>query len=255
MTVIDSDLQLDQTLDREILPMALNETGQPRLVVFYNEQTWEVPLEDADQVSIGRSDDNTIPLTLGNVSRRHAEVVRKGGIFILRDLGSTNGTWLKEQKVGEVVLQDGDVFRVGQGAGRLQERLRRRSHDHGRRGAGAEGGAPPGGLRARLDGLRAVAGQRARVAQHQDALQEPGDPALPLRSAAGGAGHRGGGGDRPEFDQAGPVQPPGRLPGGRPGLPARRGLLRVRLRLAAGRAHLGEGAESLVREAALRAAR
>ena len=113
MTVIDSDLQLDQTLDREILPMALNETGQPRLVVFYNEQTWEVPLEDADQVSIGRSDDNTIPLTLGNVSRRHAEVVRKGGIFILRDLGSTNGTWLKDEKVGEAVLQDGDVFRVG----------------------------------------------------------------------------------------------------------------------------------------------
>ena len=51
MTVIDSDQQLDQTLDREILPMAINETGQPRLVVFYNEQTWEVPLEDTDQVT------------------------------------------------------------------------------------------------------------------------------------------------------------------------------------------------------------
>ena len=114
MTVIDNDMQLDQTLDREILPMSLNETGQPRLVVFYNEQTWEVSLEDTDQVSIGRSDDNTIALTLGNVSRQHAQVVRKGGIFILRDLGSTNGTWFKDQKVGEMVLQDGDVFRIGQ---------------------------------------------------------------------------------------------------------------------------------------------
>ena len=114
MTVIDTDQQLDLTLDREILPMAINETGQPCLVVFYNDQTWEVPLEDTDQVTVGRTDENTIPLTLGNVSRRHAEVVRKGGIFILRDLGSTNGTWFKDQKVAEMVLQDGDVFRVGQ---------------------------------------------------------------------------------------------------------------------------------------------
>jgi pSer/pThr/pTyr-binding forkhead associated (FHA) protein len=114
MTVIDNDMQLDLSLDNEILPMSLNETGQPRLVVFHNEQTWEVPLEDTDQVTIGRTDESTLPLTIGNVSRHHAEVVRKGGIFILRDLGSTNGTWFKDQKVGEMVLQDGDVFRIGQ---------------------------------------------------------------------------------------------------------------------------------------------
>jgi len=48
------------------------------------------------------------------VSRQHAEVVRKGNLFILRDLGSSNGTWSKDERVGEMILQDGDIFRIGQ---------------------------------------------------------------------------------------------------------------------------------------------
>lgn len=113
MTVIDSEEDLDLTLDREVLPVAINETNSSRLVVFSGEGTWEIPLHDADLVSIGRDDTNQTVLEHPKVSRHHAEVIRRGNVFILRDLGSTNGTWLRDEQVSEVVLQDGDAFRIG----------------------------------------------------------------------------------------------------------------------------------------------
>lgn len=113
LTMIDSEADLDFTMDQEILPVSIHETGQPRLVVFTSQKTWEAPLEDSDSVAIGRTEGNELVIDLPKVSRRHAEVVRKGNLFILRDLSSTNGTWFKEERVGEMVLQDGDVFRIG----------------------------------------------------------------------------------------------------------------------------------------------
>jgi len=113
LTVIDSEAELEQSIDRESLPMSVGETGVARLVVFTPERTWELPLEDADLVTIGRTGENQVVLEQTKVSRRHAQVVRKGDTFLLRDLGSTNGTWLQSERVGEVILQDDDVFRIG----------------------------------------------------------------------------------------------------------------------------------------------
>jgi len=113
LTVIDSEADLDKCVECESLPMSVGETGVARLVVFTPERTWEVPLDDLDLVTIGRTDENRVALEQTKVSRRHAEVVRKGDSFILRDLGSTNGTWMQGERVGEAILQDGDVFRIG----------------------------------------------------------------------------------------------------------------------------------------------
>jgi pSer/pThr/pTyr-binding forkhead associated (FHA) protein len=112
-TRLDTPADLALSLEREFLPMSINETGLPRLVLFTRDRTWEVPLQDVDAVTIGRAEDNQVAVDLDNVSRRHAEVVRKGGGWLLRDLGSTNGTWLKGERVDQVILQEGDVFRVG----------------------------------------------------------------------------------------------------------------------------------------------
>ena len=114
MTMIDSEADLDQSMDMEVLPMSLNETGVPRLVVFTSQKTWEVSMDDLDSLSIGRTDENQVVIEHTKVSRHHAEVVRRGGIFLLRDLGSTNGTWHNNEKVAELILQDGDAFRIGE---------------------------------------------------------------------------------------------------------------------------------------------
>jgi len=47
------------------------------------------------------------------VSSRHAEVLRTEHGFLLRDLGSTNGTFINNVRAGEEPLVDGDVIRVG----------------------------------------------------------------------------------------------------------------------------------------------
>ncbi len=62
---------------------------------------------------IGRLPELEIPLDDSNVSRRHAEVVRRGSELILRDLGSTNGTKLNGAPVSVTTLKDGDQILIG----------------------------------------------------------------------------------------------------------------------------------------------
>lgn len=113
LTSIDTEIELDQTVDHEILPFSINETNIPRLVVFSGDKTWEMSLEETDMVQIGRGRINQLIVDQTNVSRLHAEVFRKGDLFILRDLNSKNGTWFKGKRVSELILQDGDVFHIG----------------------------------------------------------------------------------------------------------------------------------------------
>lgn len=113
LTIIDNEADLDLTIDREVLPIHINETRHPHLVVMTGEKTWEAPLVEVEVLTIGRSDENDVPLAGARVSRRHAEIRRKGELFILRDLGSTNGTWQGDEKLEEVVLHDNFSFRIG----------------------------------------------------------------------------------------------------------------------------------------------
>lgn len=113
MIMIDTDSDLDLAIDQEVLPMAINATGYPRLVVFTSARTWEVSLENVDSLTLGRADDNQVAIESSKVSRHHAHLRRKGDIFVLRDLGSTNGTWLHDRQVDEVILQDGEALRLG----------------------------------------------------------------------------------------------------------------------------------------------
>jgi pSer/pThr/pTyr-binding forkhead associated (FHA) protein len=68
----------------------------------------------ADRVTIGRGEDSDVAIDEPAASRRHAQIERRGGLYFLRDLGSTNGTFLhKLLHGGEAALRDGDRFRIG----------------------------------------------------------------------------------------------------------------------------------------------
>jgi len=66
-----------------------------------------------DPVTVGRLPDCDIVLSDPNVSRRHAEVRRRGNDFIVADLGSTNGTRVNGAGVRERRLEDGDEVTFG----------------------------------------------------------------------------------------------------------------------------------------------
>ncbi|WP_149826184.1 DUF1707 and FHA domain-containing protein [Streptomyces tailanensis] len=69
---------------------------------------------------IGRDPANGLRLSHETVSRVHAELTRQGGMWILRDLGSTNGTTVNGRRViGAAVVRDGDQVSFGRMSFRL----------------------------------------------------------------------------------------------------------------------------------------
>ena len=75
---------------------------------------------DAISVSIGKDDGNDITLEDAFVSARHLRIERRGAGWRVRDLGSTNGTWLAGVRVGEADLPVGAAIALGDSAVALE---------------------------------------------------------------------------------------------------------------------------------------
>ncbi|MGE0880535.1 MAG: FHA domain-containing protein [Acidimicrobiia bacterium] len=72
----------------------------------------QVVLTDA-VTHLGRHPKSEIFLDDITVSRRHAEIEHKSGTFVVRDVGSLNGTYLNRTRIEEANLQPGDEVQVG----------------------------------------------------------------------------------------------------------------------------------------------
>jgi transcriptional regulator with PAS, ATPase and Fis domain len=64
-------------------------------------------------IVLGRDAACDVTLPGKETSRRHAEIQPVGPLYVVRDLGSTNGVLLNGQRVEHAVLSDGDVLRLG----------------------------------------------------------------------------------------------------------------------------------------------
>jgi diguanylate cyclase (GGDEF)-like protein len=83
------------------------------LVVIVGEEIGKrIPLGH-DELTIGRASTSVLQLDIDNVSRHHAAVVMTTIGFVLKDLGSTNGTFVNDHRVDEHRLRDGDQIRIG----------------------------------------------------------------------------------------------------------------------------------------------
>src|SRR5581483_4522482 len=64
--------------------------------------------------TIGRHPDNSIQILDRIISKEHAQILRAGdGRFLLKDLGSLNGTYVGGNRVGEHMLKHGDELVLG----------------------------------------------------------------------------------------------------------------------------------------------
>ncbi|HEV2372836.1 MAG TPA: FHA domain-containing protein [Streptosporangiaceae bacterium] len=70
-------------------------------------------LLDADLTTVGRHPDSDIFLDDVTVSRRHVEFYRHGDGFVVRDVGSLNGTYVNRERIEEASLRGGDEVQVG----------------------------------------------------------------------------------------------------------------------------------------------
>jgi pSer/pThr/pTyr-binding forkhead associated (FHA) protein len=73
-----------------------------------------------DKTTIGRVDDNTLPIAESSISSHHCEILLKGADVLVRDLNSTNGTFINGEKITESVLKPGQILRLGQVEMRLE---------------------------------------------------------------------------------------------------------------------------------------
>jgi len=68
---------------------------------------------DGSVITAGRDTRSDIFLDDVTVSRRHAEIYRRGPKYFVRDVGSLNGTYVNRKQVDDIELHDGDELQIG----------------------------------------------------------------------------------------------------------------------------------------------
>jgi diguanylate cyclase (GGDEF)-like protein len=83
------------------------------LVVIYGQDLGRKFNLDAPTLVLGRSSKCDIQIDQESVSRAHSKIVNGGKNIRIRDLGSTNGTYVNDEPIEERNLNDGDLIKIG----------------------------------------------------------------------------------------------------------------------------------------------
>lgn len=70
-------------------------------------------LRAGSKLGLGSSPDNAVPLVGEGISRHHTEIFPRGKDWVVKDLGSKNGTYVNGQKITERTLATGDQIAIG----------------------------------------------------------------------------------------------------------------------------------------------
>ena len=85
-----------------------------KLVILNQGMTGRTFELNVERNTVGRVEDNTFQIADSSVSSHHAEILLRGSDIVIKDLNSTNGTFLNNEKITEVVLKPGQTLRLGQ---------------------------------------------------------------------------------------------------------------------------------------------
>jgi len=114
LTDADADADVDATLSaQDQATVDALRPGTALLVVLRGPNSGARFLLDADEVSTGRHPNSDIFLDDVTVSRKHATFRRAGDVFLVRDVGSLNGTYVNRERIDEAALKTRDEVQIG----------------------------------------------------------------------------------------------------------------------------------------------
>jgi predicted component of type VI protein secretion system len=104
----------DRSTSERSLSPTLQETRMTTVLVTFTHKgaRKDFKIEGQPQI-IGRSPEADIRIPVSDVSRSHCEIAVSGKNVVVRDLGSSNGTFVNDKKVSDAALKAGDRIRVG----------------------------------------------------------------------------------------------------------------------------------------------
>jgi pSer/pThr/pTyr-binding forkhead associated (FHA) protein len=73
-------------------------------------RTYDLKVE---RTTVGRVADNAFEIPEASVSSHHAELILQGSDVLIRDLNSTNGTFINGERITEGILKPGQILRLG----------------------------------------------------------------------------------------------------------------------------------------------
>lgn len=91
-----------------------------KLVVLSEGLTGRTCELKSDRTTVGRLEDNAFQIPEPSVSSHHCEILLRGNDVVVKDLNSTNGSYINGEQISEAPLKPGQVLRLGQVELRLE---------------------------------------------------------------------------------------------------------------------------------------
>lgn len=85
-----------------------------KLVILNQGMTGRTFDLNVERTTVGRVEDNTFQIADPSVSSHHAEIILKGEEIVIKDIGSTNGSFINNEPITETALKPGQTLRFGQ---------------------------------------------------------------------------------------------------------------------------------------------
>lgn len=95
-------------------PIIVDNISMSKLVILNQGMTGRTFELISERTTVGRVEDNNFHIADGSVSSHHAEIILRGSDIVVKDLNSTNGTFINNEKVTEMVLKPGQILKFGQ---------------------------------------------------------------------------------------------------------------------------------------------
>jgi predicted component of type VI protein secretion system len=115
----DSDLRLTSAHD-VISQSESPDFDMAKLVILTGGLTGMAHELSVNSTTVGRADGNLLQIIEPAVSGRHCEILLRGDEVVVRDLKSTNGTFIQGERITEAILKPGQILRLGRVDMRLQ---------------------------------------------------------------------------------------------------------------------------------------